>query len=184
MILVTHPSKPFQFNAKSLPRRGIILKEYAEEIEALYKAVESSAQSEFAPPATWDSASTLAFVRTIVQSTLRRAIADDADIFRNGGDRWVNAPVHPFCLNILTYFSFPCAYSLQATWIRNIILSAMRDAHPESSKRVPMNLVFAFPTITSLARAVSDSVSSTRDNASPRVPEDLWKYVERRKWGR
>ena len=151
MILVTHPSKPFQFNAKSLPRRGIILKEYAEEIEALYKAVESSAQSEFAPPAVWDSASTLAFVRTIVQSTLRRAIADDADIFRNGGD------------------------SLQATWIRNTLLRALRETDKGAAARLPMNLVFQAPTIASLATLVHDVIQGVGSSESPRTPQDLWK---------
>ena len=157
MILVTHPSKPFQFNAKSLPRRGIILKEYAEEIEALYKAVESSAQSEFAPPTTWDSASTLAFVRTIVQTTLRRAIADDADIFRNGGD------------------------SLQATWIRNTLLRALRETDKGAAARLPMNLVFQASTITSLATLVHRVVQDTNLEETARTPQDLWKYIERRK---
>ncbi|KAI1791167.1 acetyl-CoA synthetase-like protein [Ganoderma leucocontextum] len=100
MILVTHPSKPFQFNAKGLPRRGVVLTEYSDDIEALYQEVESSAQGEFASPTVWDESRTLAFVRTVVQRTLRRALSDDADIFCNGGD------------------------SLQATWIRNTLLRA------------------------------------------------------------
>ncbi len=87
MITVTSPSKPFQFTVKGLPRRNIILQDYHDEIEALYKQVEESAQSEFAPPVQWDEASTLEFVRTIVQSTLHRSLPNDADIFRNGGDR-------------------------------------------------------------------------------------------------
>ena len=89
MILVAHPLKPFQFNAKGLLRRGIILDDYKDEIEALYEEVENSARSDIDPPATWDLNSTLAFVRAVVESTLRRPIPDGADIFRNGGDRWV-----------------------------------------------------------------------------------------------
>ena len=153
MILVTHPNKPFQFNAKALPRRGIILKEYNNEIEALYKEVESSAQSEFAPPATWDKVSTLEFVRIIVQSTLRRPLADDADIFRNGGD------------------------SLQSTWIRNMVLRAIRETNTDAAKRLPMNLVFSAPTITALAALVHSVVNSSETES--RMPEDLWRYVER-----
>lgn len=87
MILVTSPSKPFEFTVKGQPRRHIILRAYNDEIEALYKEVENSAQSEFAPPAVWDEASTTSFVRTVVKKTLRREIGDDDDIFRNGGDR-------------------------------------------------------------------------------------------------
>ena len=87
MILVTSPSKPFEFTMKGQPRRQIILRNYHDEIEALYKEVEISAQSEFASPPVWDEASTLSFIRTVVQKTLHREINDDDDIFRNGGDR-------------------------------------------------------------------------------------------------
>ena len=79
--------KPFQFNAKGLLRRGIILDDYKNEIEALYEEVENSARSDVVPPATWDLDSTLTFVRAVVESTIRRRIPDDADVFRNGGDR-------------------------------------------------------------------------------------------------
>ena len=89
MILIASPSKPFQFNAKAIPRRGVIFKQYSEEIEAIYRAVESSARSDIALPATWDATNTLDFVRAIVEGTLTRSLADDADIFRNGGDRLV-----------------------------------------------------------------------------------------------
>ena len=88
MILVTHPSKPFQFNVKGLPRRGVILVDYHDEIETLYKEVEDSARSDIPAPATWDETNILMFVRTVVESTLRHSIADDADIFRSGGDRY------------------------------------------------------------------------------------------------
>ncbi|KAI1789118.1 acetyl-CoA synthetase-like protein [Ganoderma leucocontextum] len=154
MILVTHPAKPFQFNAKALPRRGIILKEYDDEIEALYKEVESSAQGEFAPPAAWDEVSTLAFVRTVVRGTLRRTLADDADIFRNGGD------------------------SLQSTWIRNTLLRAIRETNKDAAKRLPMNLVFSAPTIVALAALVHSVVNSS-EAAESRTPQDLWRYVKR-----
>ena len=87
MILVTSPSKPFTYTVKGSPRRSFILEDYHEEIEALYKEVETSSQSEFTPPSVWDNEDTLAFVRTVVENTLRRPIPDDADIFRNGGDR-------------------------------------------------------------------------------------------------
>ena len=88
MILVASPSKPFQFNVKGLPRRKIILDEYHEEIEALYQEVENSAQNDLKPPEEWDEENTRAFVRAVVEHTLRRSITDDADIFRNGGDRY------------------------------------------------------------------------------------------------
>ena len=87
MIMVASPSKPFQFNVKGLPRRNIILGEYHDEIEALYQEVENSAQGDLQPPETWDQENTRTFIRAVVEHTLRRQIAEDADIFRNGGDR-------------------------------------------------------------------------------------------------
>lgn len=92
MILVTSPSKPFQFNMKGLPRRSIILAEYDNEVEALYKDIEDSAQGDLQPPEDWDEESTLAFIRGVVERTLRHALADDEDIFRSGGDRCVPMP--------------------------------------------------------------------------------------------
>ncbi len=87
MILVASPSKPFQFTVKRQPRRHFIVQEYHDEIERLYKEVETSAQSELQPPAEWNQEGTLAFVRAVVTNTLRRKVSDDADIFRSGGDR-------------------------------------------------------------------------------------------------
>ena len=87
MILIASTLKPFQFNGKGGPRRGVMLQQYNEEIEGIYRAVESSAQSDFAPPAAWDATTTLNFVRAVVNGTLSCPLADGADIFRNGGDR-------------------------------------------------------------------------------------------------
>lgn len=87
MILVTSPSKPFQYTMKGQPRRNVTLQQYDDEIERLYKEVENSAETELDPPTTWDKESTLNFVRAVVSSTLHREIADDADLFRSGGDR-------------------------------------------------------------------------------------------------
>ena len=73
--------------------------------------------------------------------------------------------------------------SLQATWIRNTILSAIRQANPSAAKRIPMNLVFAFPTITSLANVVANAISAASGNSFDISPthaaQDLWKYVKR-----
>ncbi|RPD77022.1 acetyl-CoA synthetase-like protein [Lentinus tigrinus ALCF2SS1-7] len=154
MIIVTSPSKPFEFTEKRQPRRNNILKAYHDEIEALYKEVENSSQSDFDAPVVWDTASTLEFVRTVVQSTLRRDIGDNDDIFRNGGD------------------------SLQATYIRNTILRALREVNKDAPNRLPHNLVFAAPNISALARVVFSAVSTDGPSTS-HTPADLWKYVEK-----
>ncbi|KAI0634096.1 acetyl-CoA synthetase-like protein [Trametes polyzona] len=156
MILVASPEKPFQLNVKGTPRRSVILGDYHDEIEALYKQVEDSSQSDLHAPSVWDEHSTLTFVRAVVEQTLRRTIGDDDDIFRNGGD------------------------SLQATWIRNTISRAIRETDPKAATRLPANLVFQAPTISSLAHTIHDILhdSGTTGHAA-HTPQDLWKYVEK-----
>ncbi len=87
--MVASPSKPFQYNMKGYPRRPIILKEYHDDIEALYSEVERSTQSDVTAPTVWDDESTHTFVSTVVQKVTRRSLPDDADFFRNGCDRYV-----------------------------------------------------------------------------------------------
>ena len=74
-------------------------------------------------------------------------------------------------------------HSLQATYIRNTLLRAIRETDKDAAKRLPMNLVFAHPTITSLARAVlgvlDESLSNGHISHRPHTPADLWKYVEK-----
>ncbi|KAI0773189.1 acetyl-CoA synthetase-like protein [Trametes elegans] len=154
MILVA--SKPFQLNVKGYPRRGIILKEYQDKIEQLYKEVEQSAQSNISAPEIWDTPSTLTFIRAVVEQTLRRSLSKDADIFRSGGD------------------------SLQAAWIRNTILRAIRESDPSAAKRLPVNFVFDAPTISALANLVHMAMNDVGANGNvSHNPQDLWKYVEK-----
>ncbi|OSD01062.1 acetyl-CoA synthetase-like protein [Trametes coccinea BRFM310] len=156
MILITAPSKTFELNMKGLPRRKFMLSAYQNEIEALYKQVEDSAQSVLQSPKSWNEEGTLAFVRAVVKETLRRSIDDAADIFRSGCD------------------------SLQAAWIRNTILRAVREKDPAAAQRVPMNFVFQAPTISGLAHMLQTIVNdSNTSSAHSHGPEDLWQYVNK-----
>ena len=67
--------------------------------------------------------------------------------------------------------------SLQATWIRNTILRAMREADQDAPQRLPSNFVFSNPTIASLSSVVFDAATGTV--TTQHTPEDLWKYVEK-----
>ncbi|KAI0719505.1 acetyl-CoA synthetase-like protein [Cerioporus squamosus] len=139
MILVTSPAKPFAYNIKGYPRRNIILREYHDDIEALYAQVEQSAQSDVVAPVNWDLADTHAFVRTVVQRVVKRPLADDADLFRNGCD------------------------SLQATWIRNTILRAVREYSKAAAQRLHMNVRLS----DAVLRAVHDSSVTEADSGNP-----------------
>ena len=90
MIMVASPSKPFTYNIKGYPKRTIILRDYHDDIEALYAQVEQTAQSDVSGPQTWDVENTRAFVRTVVQRVVQRSLSDDADFFRNGCDRYAH----------------------------------------------------------------------------------------------
>ena len=92
MITVTHPSKPFTYNAKGFPRRTPVLRDYEDEIGALYAAVEQSSLGDVPSPPSWNSDGIKAFVITIVERVLGRSLPEDADMFRNGCDRRVYFP--------------------------------------------------------------------------------------------
>ena len=89
MILVASPSKHLELNAKGYPRRAPNLRRYLDEIEAVYAEVERSAQSDVLSPDNWDLKEVRQFVKTVVEKVMQRAIADDADLFRSGCDRYV-----------------------------------------------------------------------------------------------
>lgn len=131
MIMVTSPSKPFTYTAKNTTRRPAIIKEYAQEIDALYNAVDESAETEVAPPSSWSHTSAKEFVRGVVDRVLNHDLGDNDDIFQNGCD------------------------SLEATWIRNQILHALRDTTEVNTRAVPGNFVYQNPTIASLAEFVA-----------------------------
>ena len=94
MIIVSKPSKPFQYTAKNTPRRQTIINEYEEEINALYDAIADSSQSEISAPRQWDLINTLDFVRSVVGKVLPQNLDDTVDIFQSGCDRLVFFPFY------------------------------------------------------------------------------------------
>ncbi|KAF8878687.1 hypothetical protein CPB84DRAFT_1793984, partial [Gymnopilus junonius] len=135
MIIVCEPSKPFQYTAKSTARRQAIVNEYAGEIKALYDAVADSAQSNIPSPLEWDSVSILHFVRAVVDSVLNHGVGDNEDIFQRGCD------------------------SLQATWIRNSLLRALRESAEVDTRNLVDNFVYDNPTIFSMASFLGNVVA-------------------------
>ncbi|KAL5513471.1 hypothetical protein ACEPAH_3870 [Sanghuangporus vaninii] len=134
MILVASPSKPFTYTAKNTARRQVIIEDYAEEIDAIYAAVEESTQANIPLPPSWSFKHALEFTRKTVQGVLKSSIGDDADLFRHGCD------------------------SLQATWIRNTVLNALQRSTNLKPGTMSFNFVYQNPSITSLAYCVSPRV--------------------------
>ena len=132
MIMVTSPSKPLEYTAKGTPRRQVCIKAYTEEIDALYKRVEESSQVDLPPPRNWTPDSVLQFVEDVVKKVTKNpAIKTDDDLFLQGCD------------------------SLQATWIRNTIIHALRSASSVNTHDIPPGFVYAHPSITALAAYLS-----------------------------
>ncbi|KAH7912516.1 hypothetical protein BJ138DRAFT_785575 [Hygrophoropsis aurantiaca] len=126
MIIVTSPSKPFEYTPKGTPQRHACLVAYEEEIEALYAAVQESSQPELVPPTQWTADSTLHFVRNVVEKVVLASLTDDTDLFQVGCD------------------------SLQATWIRNTILRSLRATSGLHIHKVFFSFVYNHPTIRTL----------------------------------
>ncbi|RPD70255.1 acetyl-CoA synthetase-like protein [Lentinus tigrinus ALCF2SS1-7] len=136
MITVTNPAKPFQYTAKGTPRRHVCLKDYADEIEEVYRKIEESSQVNVATPEAWTDVTVREYVRKVVQTVMKAPhIGDHDDLFQQGGD------------------------SLQATYIRNTILHALRTTTKLSIHDVPLNFVYTNPTISALATYVQRILS-------------------------
>lgn len=126
MVMVSLPHKPFTYTAKNTARRQAIIHDYQVEIDTLYTMVEESAQTELTPPAVWDLDNTTTFIRTVVNKILKSPVTDDEDIFQRGCD------------------------SLQATWIRNSVLHALRASANVDTRRIPVNFVYQYPSVSAL----------------------------------
>jgi hypothetical protein len=87
MIIVASPSKPFLYAAKMTPRRQAILKDYDEEINALYHSAEQTSQVVIPLPIEWTSSESLDYVRRITHKVMAQKVADGVDIFQYGCDR-------------------------------------------------------------------------------------------------
>lgn len=145
MIIVSSPHKPFTYTAKNTARRQAILNDYEPEIEALYKAVDETSQPELEAPQSWDLEGTTEYVRTVVHKVMSFSVDDDDDIFRKGCD------------------------SLQATWIRNSLLHALRTTAKACIRHVSSNFVYQHPSVSALASELLRLAHPESPSAGPDV---------------
>jgi hypothetical protein len=86
MILVSSPKKSFTHTAKLTARRQAIIAEY--EPDALYDAVDETAQAAKNFPKEWTKESPSEFTRELIGSVLRVPVKDDDDdVFQHSCDR-------------------------------------------------------------------------------------------------
>ncbi|KIM81361.1 hypothetical protein PILCRDRAFT_821447 [Piloderma croceum F 1598] len=140
MILVASSSKPFFYTIKGPPRRQAVIDSYGPEIMALYATVDETSQSHVEPPTSWSDSDSLDFVRTTVSNVMNQPVGDTDDLFQHGCD------------------------SLQATWIRNLILQALRKSTQSNTRLVSANIVYEHPSILTLATFVCQFALSIAQN--------------------
>ena len=87
--MTSTPEKPFSYTAKNTPRRLAIIKEYEEEINALYDAVDESTQTDLTPPPSWNITAAREYIRTVIGRVMDLPIGDTEDLFACGCDRYV-----------------------------------------------------------------------------------------------
>lgn len=90
MIIVTDPSKPFEYTPKGNPRRHVSVALYEDEINNVYATVTAQGSSGPPPPATWNETSAMEYVRTLVGQVLKNKVGDEDDLFEFGCDRYVH----------------------------------------------------------------------------------------------
>ncbi|KAK0480753.1 hypothetical protein IW261DRAFT_1685198 [Armillaria novae-zelandiae] len=137
MILVSSPSKPFTYTTKNTARRLPVIEDYEDEIQALYDTVEDNILTDcILPPCEWNATSTVGFIRAVVRHILKQSLSDEDDLFEYGCD------------------------SLQATWIQNAILHALR-ATANYRQDTDASFVYKYPTIGQLSQYIQSLTLGT-----------------------
>ncbi|KAJ6464064.1 hypothetical protein C8R45DRAFT_1025143 [Mycena sanguinolenta] len=142
MILLPSPNKPFTYTAKMTVRRQAVIADYDDEIATLYETVAETTALNIPPLNAWDQNSILDFVRDAIHNVMAKNVGDDEDIFQHGCD------------------------SLQATWIRNCLLGALRDLAQLDTRRDTRNVVYDYPTISRLAHFVFGIASGQHEECA------------------
>lgn len=137
MIAFSRPSNPFSYTAKNTPRRHAIIQDYTQEINDLYHAAEASSQTGISMAFKPDHEGISGLVRQAVHRIMEKTVLKDSEnLFDNGCD------------------------SLQATYIRNTILRALRDNTTFNIRMISENFVYDHPTISSLAAYIAQLVAA------------------------
>ncbi|KAJ7763433.1 hypothetical protein B0H16DRAFT_1527845 [Mycena metata] len=130
-------------------------------IEEIYASVESSSLTHITAPALFDVAASLEFVCKVIAEVMIKVPEEAEDIFQHGCD------------------------SLQATWIRNSILHALRRAQISGLADIPHDFVYTHPTIRLLAIYLVQIASglpsppSTPLDRTLRMQEMVLKYSQK-----
>ncbi|KZT58729.1 acetyl-CoA synthetase-like protein [Calocera cornea HHB12733] len=155
ILVVDTAKKPLERTAKGTVQRNAALKQYEEEIDAIYAAAEEPTKAEWAAaPMTWDNSAIDAFVLRVTSGVMRpeggHPIQVDRDLFEQGCD------------------------SLQATYIRAAIMSALKISPAVSNltTSVPHNLVFINPTVDKLSAYLQQAIGRAHGSSTTVLNSD------------
>jgi len=154
MILVSREEKPFVYSAKGDPRRKVVIADYETEIEELYQTVEDTTISGLNSPTTLLLEESIEYVRAVVLGVMMTTLGDDDDIFAHGCDRFDRPPPPTISVGADSEI-----LSLQATWIRKIILNCLRSCTGVNTRNISTAFVYEHPTINALGVFITDLVS-------------------------
>lgn len=150
MIVVASAGKPLPKTPKGSVRTGVAFKEYSEEIEEAYRRFDDVGTSSVQVPEQWDGASTKAYIRRVVDDVLVSKAFDGGD----GGNNNDNNDDKDL-------FTFGGVNSLTSTKIRNVLNSTL-----PANTRLEPNFVYTHPTISELAKALSNARSGRAADAT------------------
>ena len=174
MILVSSPRKPFTLTAKLTVRRQAVIADYEQEIDALYDAVNETSQAVKHFPGEWTEKNSLEFARNLVGNVLKGPVKDDDDISQHSCDR-----SSPSALTLIP--ATDLVTSLQAMWIRNSTLNALRNTTKLNTREVPANFVYQNPTVFALAKFIHSltltGVSRQLDDVVKEMTDLVRKYT-------
>jgi hypothetical protein len=137
MILISPKHKQFALTPKQGISRPNTLKLYEQEIDAIYETVQNAASSTVRAPESFNSDSTLRYVRATVSEVMDKTVEFDKDLFEQGCD------------------------SLQATFIRSRLSTALRRVNPKAT--LPGNWVYENTTIALLTESFLKHIESSAE---------------------
>jgi len=154
MIIVSKEEKPFVYSAKGDPRRKTVIADYEAEIEELYQTVEDTTISMLNPSTTLLLDESIVYVRAVVLGVMMTALEDDDDLFAHGCDRFDRHPSPTMSIGADSEI-----LSLQAIWIRKIIINGLRSCTRVNARNISTAFVYEHPTIRALGVFIADLVS-------------------------
>ncbi|QRV95210.1 AMP binding enzyme [Ceratobasidium sp. AG-Ba] len=154
-IVFTTNSRPVPRTAKGTISRSSALKAYAEEIENMYAALETTGDhmQDMGSPSCWKICSEVeAWIKTCVQKVLGHQIHVEVDLFQQGMD------------------------SLSAAIVTRIIKSSVASSnHAGVVTEISRNVIFSHPTVKRLANYLVSLASGGA--SSPVTPGDNGKMI-------